>query len=99
MTAYRIVQEGLTNAAKHADARHVEIDLRIEALEASPRLKIVVSDDGVGGGSFDNGGSGLIGIRERVSASGGWLTIVSAKTGTRIAATIPLQGWEKDKGG
>lgn len=99
MTAYRIVQEGLTNAAKHADARHVEIDVRIEALEASPRLQVVVSDDGVGGGNFDNGGSGLIGIRERVSASGGWLAIRSAKTGTRIAATIPLERWEKDKGG
>ncbi|ORE97449.1 histidine kinase [Aurantimonas sp. 22II-16-19i] len=96
-TAYRIVQEGLTNAAKHADARHVDIDVRIESPDLSPRLEIVVADDGVGGGNFDTGGSGLIGIRERVAALDGWLAIRSAKTGTRIAATIPLERWEKDE--
>mgnify|MGYP003645917727 CR=1 FL=1 len=95
-TAYRIVQEGLTNAAKHADARHVDIAVRIETRETLPRLEIVVVDDGVGGGNFDTGGSGLIGIRERVAALDGWFAFSSAKTGTRIAATIPLQRWERD---
>ncbi|WP_167591883.1 HAMP domain-containing sensor histidine kinase [Jiella endophytica] len=92
-TAYRIVQEGLTNAARHADARHVRVALGIAAPGSRPVLEIVVADDGIGGeaAGFQQGGSGLIGIRERVGAMNGRLVIDSSSAGTRLAATVPLE--------
>ncbi|MEV4671257.1 MULTISPECIES: sensor histidine kinase [Actinomadura] len=71
LAAYRIVQEALTNTVKHANAREAEVRLRWTDHE----LEITVTDDGQGGGGADagwrRGGSGLIGIRERVAACGG----------------------------
>jgi signal transduction histidine kinase len=68
LSAYRIVQEALTNALKHAAgaATHVAVDRNRD------RLEIVVSDDGAGHGSpLDAGGHGLVGMRERVAMFGG----------------------------
>jgi len=83
---YRVAQEALTNVAKHARARNV--DLRVERVDGSIRLE--VRDDGVG---FDpdaeTEGFGLTGIRERVALAGGSLTIEPAAPGTRLAATFP----------
>ena len=71
LTAYRLVQEGLTNAMKHAKASRAEILVRygVDAVE------LQVTDDGQGfsDGSADSGGHGLVGMRERVAVYGGEL--------------------------
>src|ERR671932_702402 len=69
LTAYRLVQEGLTNAVKHAKAEHAEVVVRY----SDGHVEITVSDDGRGGGHRDGGGHGLVGMRERVSVYGGEL--------------------------
>ena len=69
LTAYRLVQEGLTNALKHADATHAEVLLRYDG----DQVEVVVRDDGRGAGKGDGGGHGLVGMRERVLVSGGEL--------------------------
>ena len=61
LSAYRIVQEGLTNALKHARASHAEVTVRYGPNEVG----IEVSDDGTGATPSDGYGHGLIGIRER----------------------------------
>ena len=91
-TVYRIVQEALANAVRHAEPSRVEV--RLEHLDRS--LRAVVSDDGAG---FDvnavstrgDRGLGLIGIGERLEPLGGVLEIDSRPgTGTRLSVTIPL---------
>ena len=67
LTAYRLVQEGLTNALKHAQATRADVLVRY----GDDDIEIVVSDDGRGAGSGDGGGHGLVGMRERVSVYGG----------------------------
>ena len=62
LSAYRVVQEGLTNALKHAHARHADVVVRYR----SDQLAIDVRDDGDGGGPSDGLGHGLVGVRERV---------------------------------
>ncbi|MGV7212090.1 sensor histidine kinase [Bradyrhizobium sp. UFLA05-112] len=90
-TAYRVAQECLTNALRHSAAR--EINLRIERRAGDDdALLIRVEDDG--GGDADrvsqSAGFGLTGIRERVAAAGGSLSIARANRGLSVAATIPL---------
>jgi signal transduction histidine kinase len=89
-TAYRIVQESLTNTVKHAEARHVSV--RLEWLGGA--LSLEVRDDGHGpAGNGGPGGRGLTGMRERVAAAGGELTCGPGPDGVgfRVAATLPLQ--------
>ena len=69
MTAYRLVQEGLTNTLKHAQAQRAEVVVRYE----DGHVELTVSDDGQGGGDGGGGGQGLVGMRERVSVYGGEL--------------------------
>jgi len=73
ITAYRFVQECLTNIARHADASHVTIDLhRRVARDGDTELDIAVEDDGRGVGTgVPANGVGLIGLRERIEALGG----------------------------
>lgn len=91
---YRVVQEGLTNVAKHAHARRVDIGLeRHEG--ASPQmaqLVLTMFDDGVGApGSTATRGLGLIGMRERLEALGGRLEHTTAPgTGFRLVARVPM---------
>jgi signal transduction histidine kinase len=89
-TAYRIVQESLTNTIKHAAARHISVRLDWQG----GALKVEVRDDGRGP-SVDRGpgGRGLLGMRERVSAAGGDLTCGPGPDGVgfRVAASLPLQ--------
>ena len=76
ITLFRIVQEGLTNAAKHARARNVRIALetREEAEQDRAEALLTVRDDGVGVREKSTaGGLGLVGMRERVEALGGSL--------------------------
>lgn len=72
---YRIVQEALTNAAKHANARHVRVSLTRETKMDQPQISLSVVDDGAGPCAADGprplAGSGLIGMRERVAALSG----------------------------
>jgi signal transduction histidine kinase len=93
LAAYRIVQEGLTNVAKHASARACRV--YVQRLPHS--LLVTVEDDGVG---FDLKrkpaadplrGLGLVGIRERVSGLGGTLRLESTPgQGTRLSAELPV---------
>jgi signal transduction histidine kinase len=87
VSAYRIVQEGLTNALKHAHASHAEVSLRY----GTDHLKIEVRDDGRGPVATGNPGHGLIGIRERVKLYGGEMaTGVANGGGFRLSAQLPL---------
>jgi signal transduction histidine kinase len=87
LTAYRLVQEGLTNALKHADARHAEVLVRY----GDEGVEVTVSDDGRGIGSGDGGGYGLVGMRERVTVYGGELEAGPRPGGGyRLRATLPL---------
>jgi signal transduction histidine kinase len=83
---YRLVQESLSNAARHAHAEHVDI----EVLEHDDEVRVLVRDDGRG---FDadapSSGFGLTGMRERVALAGGHLEITSSSAGTTIAAALP----------
>lgn len=89
---YRIVQEALNNAVKHAQAGSVKIRLE----RAPDNVTCSVQDDGVGflaSGEPGSQGLGLMGIRERLSALGGSLRLVTEPgKGTMIVAEIPLRG-------
>jgi two-component system, NarL family, sensor histidine kinase DevS len=84
---YRIVQESLTNAIRHADATFVKITVE----ESAHAIHIYVADDGHGFNPAvsDGGGFGLTGMRERVSLLRGDLEIASSAVGTTIVAAIP----------
>ena len=86
--AYFIVTEALTNVAKHAAATTVSID--VEASEVV--LRVRVRDDGIGGADFA-GGSGLVGLRDRVEALGGRIELRSDPgRGTSLSFELPLSG-------
>jgi signal transduction histidine kinase len=86
VAAYYIVSEALTNTAKHAHASRVAV--RVEATDA--RLLVAVRDDGVGGAEFGHG-SGLLGLRDRVEALGGWVALESEPgAGTSLEIELPL---------
>jgi signal transduction histidine kinase len=90
LSAYRIVQEALTNALKHAHASRADVTLRYGPDE----LRIEVRDDGSGGGATSNGpGYGLVGVRERVKIYGGTMTAGTAPGGGFVLdARLPLRG-------
>ncbi|MEH2533058.1 signal transduction histidine kinase [Bradyrhizobium sp. AZCC 1588] len=90
-TAYRVAQECLTNSLRHSSAR--VIVLRIERRTGAENALLVhVEDDGGGDAAklARSPGFGLTGIRERVAALGGSLSIADANRGVSVAATIPL---------
>jgi signal transduction histidine kinase len=85
---YYLVAEALTNTAKHAEASVVQIE--VETVEAGGVLRVRVRDDGRGGADFA-GGSGLVGLRDRVEALGGRFWVQTAPTaGTTVRAEFPL---------
>jgi signal transduction histidine kinase len=87
LSAYRIVQEGLTNALKHARASHAEVTVRY----APDEVGIEVRDDGSGATPSDGHGHGLIGIRERVKLYGGEMTAGTTNGGGFTLSTrLPL---------
>jgi PAS domain S-box-containing protein len=92
ITVYRIVQESLTNIARHADASEVMIHLSYTENGESPHLLLSISDNGKGTEPDMRGrGLGLIGMRERIEALGGVFTIRSAPgEGMTIEASIPV---------
>src|SRR5690606_16562937 len=89
LIAYRVVQECLTNIARHARARHISINLWIE----NDVLFIVVQDDGCGFNPRITAGFGLIGMRERITGINGELEIDSnLGKGTTVMARLPVRG-------
>ena len=86
VAAYYVVAEMLTNAAKHAHASTVHVDVA----EADRVLRLSVRDDGVGGADPARG-SGLVGLRDRVEALGGTVAVDSPRgEGTAIEVALPL---------
>jgi signal transduction histidine kinase len=89
LSAYRIIQEGLTNALKHAHASHVDVTVRYGRDE----LGIEIRDDGRGAATTNGLGHGLVGVRERVKIYGGQMTTTTATGGGFILSThLPLSG-------
>jgi two-component system sensor histidine kinase UhpB len=91
LAAYRVAQEGLSNALRHAHASHVDVELRSEP----ERLTVTVADDGTGlpADWSRPGHYGLRGLDERVGNLGGKLTLRNhGARGTLLAAEIPLAG-------
>jgi len=83
---YRLVQEGLTNAARHGAAKHAWITITSDGGE----IRVIVEDDGVGFAAIDGGGLGLKGMRERLaSLSGSLMLSTRPGGGTRLAAAMP----------
>jgi len=98
ITTYRVVQECLTNVVRHADARHAQVDVAVRDREDRRCLEISVVDDGRG---FDikrvdsAEHFGLLGMRERVQALNGALTLTSDAGGVRVGVRIPLHAVEQ----
>jgi signal transduction histidine kinase len=89
LSAYRIIQEGLTNVLKHARASHADVTVRYRPTE----LQIEIRDDGGGSTTTDGLGHGLVGVRERVKIYGGEMTTGTANGGGFILSTrLPLRG-------
>ena len=89
LSAYRILQEGLTNALKHADARRADVAVTYDAHQVA----LEVRDDGRGPAAADGLGHGLVGIGERVKIYGGEMSAGAAETGGFVLrARLPLKG-------
>jgi signal transduction histidine kinase len=86
VAAYRIVQEALTNVARHAHARTCTVRLAITG-----EFQVEISDDGVGFTAGSCAGVGLLSMRERAAEPGGSCLVESAPgQGTRIQVHLPL---------
>jgi signal transduction histidine kinase len=89
LSAYRVVQEALTNTLKHAQAHQAEVHLHY----GSSDLRVEVRDDGHGPAAGGDRGHGLVGIGERVKIYGGEMSAGgSAAGGFRVCARFPLNG-------
>ena len=95
LVIYRLVQEAMTNIARHAAATRVSIS--IVRSPVSDRIEVAIADNGRGAdlrtprAGLPPGGLGLIGMRERVSALGGELSLVTAPhAGFKVCAVLPL---------
>ena len=89
LSAYRIIQEGLTNALKHAQASRADVVIRYGGKD----LEIEVRDDGRAGPPGNGAGYGLVGVRERVKIYGGEMTAgASDGGGFALRTRLPLSG-------
>jgi signal transduction histidine kinase len=88
VATYYVVSEGLTNAAKHAHASVVNVELDIH----DAILWLAIRDDGIGGADLSQG-SGLLGLSDRIEALGGTLEVTSPTgKGTTLLIEVPLEG-------
>ena len=88
VAAYYVVSEALTNAAKHAHASVVQVE--VDTQDAT--LQLAIRDDGIGGADLGQG-SGLLGLNDRIEALGGTLQVTSPTgKGTTLLVRIPLEG-------
>ena len=90
ITVFRLIQEALTNVARHAKASQIEIEVH----ETADNIHIDIRDNGIGLNPVQSKqGFGLLGMRERVSMLGGRIDIASgASQGVHIVATLPRHG-------
>ena len=92
VTVYYVVSEALTNVAKHGQATRAHVTLD----ECGGELRLTIGDDGVGGADPSRG-SGLVGLKDRVEAGGGTLTVESRPgEGTRLDIALPVRAAEPD---
>jgi signal transduction histidine kinase len=90
IAAYYLVAEALTNAAKHAHASTVDVEIDTGEGDAGNVLRVWVRDDGRGGANLANG-SGLVGLKDRVEALGGRFRVRAAPgKGTTVHAELPF---------
>ena len=90
VAAYYVIAESVTNTTKHAEASR--IDVTVEPRDG--RLRVCVRDDGVGGAD-PACGSGLVGLKDRIEAMGGTMTLDSpAGGGTTLIADLPLPDFD-----
>jgi signal transduction histidine kinase len=97
LNLFRIMQEALVNAAKHADAQEVSVLFRTEKNGAKHVLELSVTDDGIG---FDVDSvskmeillnhTGILSMKSRAAAMGGTFSIISSDSGTEISVKVPL---------
>lgn len=102
---FRIAQEGLTNAAKHADARNVRLSVEPVALGAAhdgsaSGIRLTIEDDGAGRAATaptsDGNGMGLVNMRERVAALGGSISFDDhAGSGLKVRVVVPVNPEEQ----
>ena len=95
LVLYRLVQEALTNIARHAHATRVQIRIAAGRVADSKEcIEIYVADNGAGADmSTPRTGLGLVGMRERVSALGGSITLASERgAGFTVTACLPMAG-------
>jgi len=85
LTIYRVIQEALTNVFRHARASHVAITVA----PAAAATLVRICDNGEGLAADHRQGFGMIGMRERVLALGGSMTVVSTSHGVKVEALIP----------
>jgi two-component system, NarL family, sensor histidine kinase UhpB len=96
LTIYRCVQESLTNAVRHAEPKHITVELA----ESDARLELAVRDDGRGIAANQPAGFGLRGMQERVEGLGGRYHIDSAAgRGTSVDISLPLVEMAERAGG
>jgi signal transduction histidine kinase len=94
ISAYYIVAEALTNAIKHSAASLITVRADIEEDDATLRLE--VADNGVGGAQF-SGGTGLLGLKDRVDTLGGRIELHSPpEQGTTLRVTLPVSQAERE---
>jgi signal transduction histidine kinase len=92
LSAYRIVQEGLTNALKHSRASNADVTVRYRDDE----LQLEVRDNGRGTATSDGLGHGLVGVRERVKIFGGEMNAGTASEGGFVLSTrLPIGSEER----
>jgi PAS domain S-box-containing protein len=102
LVLYRVIQESLSNAVRHAGAGHIEVRLHLSR-EAGERLVAEIEDDGTGfalpGVELGDGrGLGLMGMQERAAIASGSLSVDSAPgKGTTIRLEIPLTGGQDER--
>lgn len=85
---YRVVQEALTNAARHSAAKHAQVSVE----QSGENIRVQIADDGKGFAAERVRGMGILGMEERVKRLGGSLNIKSAAgKGTTVVAEIPTQ--------
>jgi signal transduction histidine kinase len=92
LSAYRIVQEGLTNALKHAHASHADVTVRYRP----DQLELEIADDGKGPAATNGHGHGLVGIRERAKIYGGEMSAGAAPAGGFVlSARLPVDRYQR----
>jgi signal transduction histidine kinase len=97
LTLYRVVQEALTNVVRHAPRARATVDVTV----SETQVRLEVADDGGSSGrsagdlerpDIPGTGHGIVGMRERIGAFGGWLVAEPFGRGFRVLAEIPIEG-------